>query len=220
MRRPPVFAFTLAITLAIVGLVAAPVAAQDPPPRIGPFVVDLRGSLPRFPDAPLLAASRGLDVRELPGGGLGVDAGAHVYLLKWKALTLGIGGELVLGRSHSSPAAAEGQPPLRRVTERFTSIAPQMSFNFGNGDGWSYLSGGIGRATWSVVPDGARAQPADEEGLSTFNYGGGARWFIKRHLAFTFDVRFHVLHAGTPQAALPGSPRTKLLIISAGISLK
>ena len=36
----------------------------------------------------------------------------------------------------------------RPVTERFTHLAPELSFNFGTGNGWSYLSGGIGRSTW------------------------------------------------------------------------
>ena len=48
------------------------------------------------------------------------------------------------------------------ITERFTSIAPQLSFNFGGKRGWSYLSGGIGPSTWSVVPDGSAPLAVDE----------------------------------------------------------
>lgn len=219
MRRAAAPVFSLAITLAIVSFVAAPVGAQDPPPPIGRVVVDVRGSVPKFPADPLLAASRDLDVRELPGLGIGFDAGAHLYLLKWKATTLGLGGQVTMARAHSSPRAANGQAG-RPVTERFLSIAPQLSLNFGTGAGWSYLSGGVGRSTWSIVPDAVRAQPADEETLRTLNYGGGARWFIKRHLAFTFDVRFHKIEPGTPHGGLAGSPRTTLLIMGAGIALK
>src|SRR5712692_7805556 len=69
---------------------ASPVRAQDPPPRIGPFVLDLHASLPQFPtDDAQLAASRGMALAELPGTGLGMQAGAHLYLLKIKAVTFG-----------------------------------------------------------------------------------------------------------------------------------
>ena len=114
--------------------------AQEPPPPIGPFVVDLRGTFPMFPNDLLkLAESRGLSLAELPGLGVGVDVGAHVYLLKWRTITFGIGGELTFGRAHSTPPTVAGQPTfVRPVTERFMSVAPQLSFNFGTGHGWSY----------------------------------------------------------------------------------
>jgi hypothetical protein len=186
-------------------------------PSIGPFVVDVRGTFPGFPTDLELAESRGLDVSELPGRGLGVDVGGHVYLFTWKVVTFGLGAQFSRARSGSTPPA---DSDFRAVTEEFTSFAPQLSFNFGTGDGWSYISGGIGSSTWSVVPDDQEPGPADEERLFTINYGGGARWFAKPHLAFTVDVRFYAIDAGTPQADLPGSPRTTLLIIGAGISIK
>ena len=63
----------LFIVLIGVWLVARPGAAQDPPPRIGPFVVDVHGTMPRFPaDDQQLADSRGLELSELPGAGLGL----------------------------------------------------------------------------------------------------------------------------------------------------
>ena len=220
MRRPAACAFALLMTIAIVLLAGARAEAQDPPPPIPRIVVDLRGSFPKFPRGPQLAASRGLDLRELPGAGLGIDAGVHLSVLKWKAVTFGLGGLVTLGRSHSSAFNVENQPIRRAVTERFTSMTPQLSLNFGTGNGWSYLSGGIGRSTWTVVPEGGLLQPGDEEGLRTINYGGGARWFIKRHVAFTFDVRFHDRDPGSPHDGVPGSPRARLVIIGAGMSVK
>lgn len=202
-------------------LVHAPVVrAQTAPPRIGPWALDLRGSVPRFPRDQALAASRGLDLRELPGTGLGADIGLHVYVLKLKAVTVGIGGQGTLARARSSPATPPGQLPLRPATERFMSLTPQLSLNFGTGNGWSYLSGGIGRAIWSLVPSGADSGPSDEERLPTINYGGGARWFIKPHLAFTFDVRFYDIDPGPPHFDRPGSPRSRMIVIGAGISVK
>ena len=100
------------------------------------------------------------------------------------------------------------------------SAAPQLSFNFGTGHGWSYLSGGIGRSTWSIVPDGRDPLNADRERLETINYGGGARWFVKPHLAFSVDARFYAIYPGTPDGGRPGGPRTTLLIVGAGISVK
>jgi hypothetical protein len=203
--------------LAIVACAAAAEAQDDPPP-IGPFVVDLRGSFPGFPQDPQLAASRGLDVRELPGRGLGADVAAHVYPLRWRALTVGLGGQLTLARARYAPSASA--PAFRAVTERFRSIAPQLSFNFGSGDGWSYVSGGLGPGVWSIVPDGRLAEPADEARLRVVSYGGGARWFARPHLAFTFDVRFYDIDPGVPQAGRPGSPRSRLIIMGAGVAVK
>ena len=195
--------------------------AQDEPPRIGPFVVDLHGTVPRFPnDDPQLAQSRDLSVRELPGAGLGLHAAANVYLLKWKAVTFGLGVDATIARSHQSQQAISATETGRAVTERFAHIAPDLSFNFGNGDGWSYLSGGIGPAVWSLVPDAAAPANSDRERLQTINYGGGARWFLNHHVAFSVDVRFYAINPGTPELGRPGGPRTTLLIIGGGVSIK
>ena len=205
------------IVVLLIGIPAVPAAAQDPPPPIGPFVLDVRGTVPRFKADVQTADSRGLILGELPGAGLGVDAGAHVYVFTWKAMTVGLGAQVTLARSHATPPGGSG---LRAVTERFTSLTPQLSLNFGSGNGWSYLSGGIGPCSWTIVPDGAQEAAADQERLRTVNYGGGARWFIKRHVAFTVDVRFHQIDPGTPFAGRAGSPRTTFIVIGAGAAFK
>jgi hypothetical protein len=127
---------------------------------------------------------------------------------------------MTLARAASGEVVQEGVQIARPVTSWFTSFTPQLSFNFGTGNGWSYISGGIGKSVWSTVPDGQPPLAGDEERLTTINYGGGARWFAKSHLAFTFDVRFHSIYPGTPQGGLPGSPRTTILVIGAGVSVK
>ena len=203
--------------------IARPLFAQEPPPRIGPFVVDLHATVPRFPQDAQLADSRQppdgpqLQLAELPGVGLGVQVGVHVYVWTWKAITFGVGGEYAASRARQTPPAGAS---LRAVTETFHTIAPQLSFNFGTGNGWSYVSGGIGGSTWSIVPDGQAPLPIDSDRTRTIDYGGGARWFIKRHLAFSFDVRFYQIDAGIPYFGNPGSPRTTLLIAGAGVSVK
>jgi hypothetical protein len=221
-RRLVVLLVVLAAGVALLSVCAAGVArAQEPPRRIGPFVVDARGVVPRFPIDPQLALSRGLTLSQLPRLGIGVDVGAHVYLIKWRGLTLGVGGELMTARAHRAFTQVSGQPAVPApVTERFTSMAPQISFNFGTGDGWSYLSGGIGRSKWGVVPDGQASRLADEDSLKTINYGGGARWFAKKHMAFNVDVRFYAINPGLAELGYPGSPRATLLVMGGGISLK
>jgi hypothetical protein len=195
--------------------------AQEPPPRIGPFVVDLHGAIPTFGDDVQLAESRGLTQAELPGIGLGMSGGAHLYFAKVGPITLGAGVTALIGRSQSGATTpADQSAPLRAVTETFKTISPQFSLNFGDGNGWSYLSVGIGQSIWSIVPDGSDPLPVDEERFRTISYGGGARWFAKKHLAFSLDVRFYEIKAGTPQLGFPASPHTVLLVIGAGISLK
>ena len=210
---------SFAVLCVLVGLLGSsgPVGAQEPPPPIPRFVVDLHATVPTFPDAPDLALSRALNLAELPGVGLGADVAVHLYPFTWRKVTFGVGGRLTTARGHRDPVSVG---LLRPVTERFTYLGPQVSFNFGTGAGWSYLSGGIGASTWSIVPDTASPSPADQERLRTINYGGGARWFAKPHIAFSFDVRFYAINPSSPAGGLPPGPRTTLLVIGAGISLR
>jgi hypothetical protein len=210
----------LLFSLTVVFAVAAPAAAQEPPPPIPRFVVDLHGTSTSFPDDVGLAASRQVSPLELPGRGLGGDVAVHAYPFRWRAVTFGLGGRLTMSRAARKPAAQTAAAGLRPVAERFTYLGPQLSFNFGTGTGWSYISGGIAGSTWSVTPAGALPSRADEERLKTIDYGGGARWFAKPHLAFSFDVRFYAINPGTAIGGLPAGPRTTLLVIGAGISIK
>jgi hypothetical protein len=195
--------------------------AQDPPPPLPRMVFDVRGSTTNFSVEPELAQSRGLLASELPGRGFGGDVALHFYLLKLKGVTFGLGGQVSLARAATSGTVVSDQTIVRPVTEQFTSATAQLSFNFGSGNGWSYISGGIGPAQRTVIPAGGGVSVADAERLLSLNYGAGARWFIKRHVAFTFDVRWHQLSLGTAVVeGLVPSPRSTLLIMSAGVSLK
>lgn len=210
--------------IVVIAPLARPAFAQDPPPPIPWVVVDLHGTVPRFPsDDPLLALSRGMTVAELPGSGLGVQASVHVYPLRLRAVTFGLGGELAIGRARQTPlttaTTTTTASSVRPSEEQFTSLAPQLSLNFGNGSGWSYLSVGLGQVTWSLAPEGLINYPPNEDKLKTLNYGGGARWFIKPHLAFSFDVRLYAMNPGSKDL-YPPTPRTTLLIIGAGMSMK
>ena len=208
---------TAAVILALTLLaIPARAVAQDPPKPIGPFVVDIRATIPNFPQDQQLADSRGLGVTDLPGSGLGLDLGAHVYLFTWKAVTFGAGGQITLARSSSSSQTVDGILVAQAVNEHYTAISPQISFNFGTGAGWSYLSAGVGTSVWSAVVDGAPLLPADNERLISYNYGGGARWFIKPHVAFTFDARLYDIYGGPPGVGFPASPPREKLVVGAG----
>lgn len=209
---------SLAIVFTFFGVNLA--RAQEPPPRIPLVAVDLHLTVPKFPSEQALADSRGdMTLAELPGRGFGLHAAVTLYPLKWRALTFGIGGEVTANRASQTPP--EGSTGVRASQEKFLSVSPQLSFNFGSGSGWSYLSGGLGVSQWSLIPEGRTEPfPSDTEGLKTLNYGGGARWFAKPHLAFSFDARFYAISPGPPYLGYPGSPRTTLLIIGAGISVK
>jgi hypothetical protein len=215
----------LALVCVFAGSMASARAAcaQEPPPPIPRFVIDLHATVPMFPnDLQQLADSRGtppLTLTELPGWGIGAQAGIHLYPFKWKALTVGIGAEAMVARATWSPDPSSSLA-LRPVEERLVSASPQLSFNFGTGDGWSYLSAGIGRSQWSLHPMSDPPGPADAEVRATFNYGGGARWFIRRHLAFSFDVRLYEVEAGSTFGTNPASPGGRVLTIGAGVSLK
>jgi len=218
-RKPNMTRLLAALVLVLL-MSVVPVRGQEPPPPIPLFVVDVQGNVPRFPQDPLLAHSRDISLTELPGAGLGGQLGGHLYFFKFKAITVGVGGQLVVAQAKQTPPA-DVQNQIKAVTEKFQSLGAQLSLNFGSGTGWSYLSGGIGRSNWSIVPDGNKLLAGDEEVLKTINYGGGARWFAKSHLAFSFDVRLYAINPGV--ASLPGhngSPRTTFMVIGAGVSLK
>jgi hypothetical protein len=217
-------AFVIMILLAA----NAPAArAQELPPRIPLFVVDLHGTFARLPgDNQTLADSRGIALGELPGPAFGAGLGLHVYPLRFRTITFGIGGQVTFARKHTKGLVVAGQTLLNPVTETLVSGAPQLSFNFGSGTGWSYISGGIGQTVWQIIPDGADPLTSDNDRLKTINYGGGARWFMKKHLAFSFDVRIYALNPGAASlkpgtsTTLPGTPRTAVMVIGVGASLK
>jgi hypothetical protein len=219
LRRLPT---TLLLVFAVLG-VAATADAQDPPPRIGPFALDFHATVPRFPGNDNdLALSRELALDELPGRGWGLHGGVHVYPFSWRAVTFGFGVDATAARTHKAGRTLNTGAVLRDVTETFTHIAPELSLNFGDGDGWSYLSAGVGPSAWRVDVEGRLPVGADSERLQTTNWGGGARWFIKQHLAFSLDVRVYDINPSSPvpDTDQRTQPRIRMLIIGAGISMK
>lgn len=187
-----------AIIVAAGVLSGAPVAAQTAPP--GPWIIDLRGATTSLPTAASFFPGLPADTL-VPARGFGFDVGAHVYLLTLGPSRVGVGANYVRTRG-----TAQG------VASTLQTLAPQVSFNFGTNRGWSYLGAGIGRASLRMtVNRGSGDLTSESGGTSAINVGGGARWFLARHLAVGFDVRFHRL--ARPQ-------KTTLAGFSVGLSVR
>ena len=202
----------------------------QPKQPIGRFVIDLRAASVGLPTSVgwVPAVPEGTEV---PARSLGLEIGAHVYLPKWGPITFGVGATYLKGgKTTRPPEVAEGPtlPPvgtIPEVTTRLTSLAPQVSLNFGQVNGWSYISVGLGQSSVEsdavLVPAGATVFPSFESGWTkTLNYGAGARWFFTDHVGFGFDLRWHKLSAVSPTATHPGAPATTLLTAGAGVVLK
>lgn len=220
-------------------LVSASTAAAQPPSRPGPWALDVRGVTGPVPDDqafyPRLDASA-----TIPDRGFGVELGAHVYLLNLGPSRLGLGAQLFNVRAVTEPpassttatpgTAAAGQS----IQLDLRIITPQVSFNFGSREGWSYVSGGVGTTGVVTRTAGVIAGRRESERLNALNVGGGARWFLKSHLAFGFDIRLHRVAAGTagpieetPRPATPPTPPAStatpgmmFVSVSAGLSFK
>jgi hypothetical protein len=203
---------------------ASAAAAQDPTPDrepIGRFAADVRGTMPRFDQDPNIAAAAGLVPANLATRGLGIVAGAHVYPLRLGKVTLGLGGEVLASRaSNTLEAATEGDPEGPTARTRFSALSPQISLNFGSRAGWSYISGGLGWSRFTVERDDLTAASAESSRRKTINYGGGARWFAKEHLAVSVDLRFYAVSPQVATTAVPAMPRMTLMLISAGVAFK
>jgi hypothetical protein len=167
----------LAVWLGLAGVLMGPrVGAQSltPGPPGPVFVVDVRGATSAIPHSIGLYPNLP-DGGSVPARGFGYDVGGHVYLFNLGPARLGLGVNVIGVRGTATDA-----------TTTFEILAPQLSFNFGSSDGWSYLSLGAGNA---------RVRAEETASSSAINAGGGARWFIKRHLGVGFDVRLHKIAA-------------------------
>jgi hypothetical protein len=187
----------LAVWLGLAGiLLGARLGAQSltPGPPGPRFVIDVRGATSGIPTGIGLYPTLP-DGGMVPTRGFGYDVGAHVYLFNLGAARVGLGVNAI-GLRGTAPDA----------TTTMNVVAPQLSFNFGSSDGWSYLSLGAGTA---------RVKAEETGSSSAINAGGGARWFIKRHLAVGFDLRVHKIAAdGDTMGA------STILSASVGFSLK
>ena len=206
------------LAMCVFVLAAASEAASQPLQPVGPYVIDARGSLARFKEDAAIAGTIDVTADNLPTRGLGMTAGAHWYPIRWRRIAFGVGAEMLLARDSRSKDATATSEAGPTVTTRLSAISPQLSLNFGKGDGWSYISGGIGWARLTAERDDVAAAAADRSRAT--NYGAGARWFTSPRLAFSVDLRFYAINARPATATQPEFPRNRLMVISAGISVR
>ena len=138
------------LTLSILLVNSTQALAQNPE-RIGWFVADLRGSISPSGQNPALATSKGFDPATMPATTLGGEAGVHVYVYRWRVITFGIGASVHTSLADRQAQNTDLDPNGPTLRKRFTVVAPQLSFNFGGRDGWSYLSGGLGSSNLSLL---------------------------------------------------------------------
>ena len=174
----------------------------------GPYIVDVRGAMSGAPGGASFYPPVTADVLA-PQRAFGFVAGAHVYPFHLGVARIGLGADLMRARGTASSIDNVG------AAMSVMTLAPQLSFNFGTHDGWSYLSGGYGMAqTLARVDVPATTTPAStssrERRSPAINIGGGARWFLREHVAVGFDVRFHRMT----------NPSKQIVGLSVGISLR
>ena len=212
----------------VVLLLSAPAAAQTNTDRLPWFVVDAHAATVGLPQAEgWVPDLTGTPV--FPGRNWGIAGGATVYPFRMGRMTIGVGASLIAGRGSADTVTVtgSGSTAVETVTAvvhtAATSLAPQLSLNFGRRLGWSYISAGIGRTKVSSRSDaigttlGVTVPSAWNQAL---NFGGGARWFMKPRLGAGFDVRFVQLGSRSPTAVLASARRTRMWNISAGISIQ
>jgi hypothetical protein len=221
------------ILAALVGLAAAPAAAQpvdEPLPRL---VTDLQGLWGGLPSSDGWTAEVPLNT-PIPNRGFGVALGAHVYPMRLGIITFGIGASVLVARGKGDPSsivitptgggsAVTGEAILPVVTTTMTSLVPQISMNFGRRFGWSYLSAGYGPTridSTAAAIDMLPAVSAPDQWNPALNFGGGARWFMKRHIGASFDLRFTKLSSRAATETSPFAKRTQILNLLVGISLQ
>ena len=213
----------IAIVSGLAGLLqtGAALAQQEDP--IAPFVIDVRGAFMSL-DAAGSAFPLGLEKAQLPSRGLGLDIGAHVYPIRGRVVSLGVGASLLFVRKEKAPDVPEGaepDPTDPTVRTRIKGFTPQVSLNFGSRRGYSYVSAGIGTMTRAIdATEGVLLKEVTGDTRArTLNYGGGARWFATSHVAFAFDLRFYRVAAQDATTSSVALPQQRFFVGSVGISI-
>jgi hypothetical protein len=205
------------LAVLMTALAATPSLAQTPQ-TIPPAVFDIRGLFVGLGQDDKTAEDLGVALDDLPKRGIGGVAGIHFYPARRGWWALGLGAEGILARGRAVHTNEDGTTEGPTIERRFLGISGNVSMNFGHREGWSYITGGIGPTrfqsfTGDTAPEAALAQ-------TTFNFGGGARWFMTRHVAFGLDLRFYETKPIPTSLTQPGRERRRLMVVSAGIGIK
>jgi hypothetical protein len=128
-----------------------------------------------------------------------------------------VGAEAIRAVSSNQRKDAAGQGTGPIIRRRLEGMSGQISLNFGKGKGWSYVTAGGGPMKFESYLEDAKPTRA---GTTTLNYGGGARWFARGHLAVTVDLRFYLMRPATATFDAAPRVRKRVTLLSAGISIK
>lgn len=212
----------LALALCTFLMLPAVAAAQGPvaPVTVEPMpwvVADVRVGWPGIGNDELTADAIGRPATDLPGRALTAGAGLHVYPLRRNSWKLGVGAELLRGRGRYQQKDADGEPVGAEINRTLQSVSWQVSLNLGRGQGWSYVTAGTGLFKFETFLDEG---PGDDEGATTINFGGGARWFKWRHAGFTADMRFYLTKASEGTTLVAPRSAQRIVVLSVGLSVK
>ena len=69
-------------------------------------------------------------------------------------------------------------------------------------------------------PNSADAPASGAPYRQTLNYGGGARWFTTDRIAISVDFRWYSVTEEAAAAGIVAQPKTTLLMLTGGISIK
>jgi hypothetical protein len=217
------------LALIAIALLAAVPAFAQAPDRLPWFAIDAHAATVGLPQAEGWVPVVSTDTK-LPGRNWGFAGGGSVYPLRLGLITFGFGASIIHGGGSGESftiVTGSGTTATTRVTPvvhtAITSLAPQISLNFGHRLGWSYISAGVGKSKVTSSADAVGTTPemvVPDAWNTALNFGGGAKWFMKPHLGASFDVRFVKLSSRSQTDTLPAAKRTQLWNISAGISIQ
>lgn len=199
---------------------------REPIPR---FAIDLHAASVGLPSSEGWIPDVSADT-PVPGRAWGLGAAATVYPIRFGIVTIGAGASISTARGKGASLEiieGSGDEQTTRITPtvrtRVVNIVPQLSVNFGHKLGWSYLSAGVGRTKVDSSADAIGTAPqviVPAAWNQALNFGGGARWFMKRRLGAGFDVRFIKLGSRAARGELPLARRTQMITFSAGVTIQ
>jgi len=205
------------VTLTGIALIPSPAIAQDKKPL--PFVVfDLRGARTSLGNDDTTASDLNVLGEQLPGKGFALSGGVHTYPFRRHGFAIGLGVEGILTRASAKDVLDKSGVVIPEVSRSLSGVAGILSLNFGGRDGWSYLSGGVGPLRFETI---SSEIPHGEAPTNlTQNFGGGARWFVKPHMAVGFDVRLYLTRPEVTTTESAGRDRMNVVVIAVGITLR
>jgi hypothetical protein len=193
------------------------------------FAIDLHAASIGLPTAEGWIPEVSADT-PVPDRAWGPAGTVTAYPVRFGIMTLGVGVGMSTARGKSDSleiVSGTGASETVRITPivrtKVINLVPQLSINFGHKLGWSYLSAGLGRTKVESSADAVGITPqviVPAAWNQALNFGGGARWFMKRRFGAGFDVRFIKLGSRAASGSVTSAKRTQMITFSGGISIQ